>query len=195
MSWQLSIANCQLITNNSSFIQLVSLPEYFKIGKLVAVHGLKGELVLKHELGKKTSLKGLQAIFIEEKKDSFIPWFIQSANIKSDTEIYLKLEGIDFREAAAKITQKEVWLAETDFKKFAAKTAPINLLGYTIINKEEPLGEILEVIEQPHQLLCRLEIKGKEVLIPLNENFLQKINHNKKQVIVDLPDGLLEVYL
>ena len=120
------------------------MAEYFKIGKLVAVHGLKGELVLKHELGKKTSLKGLQAIFIEEKKDSFIPWFIQSANIKSDTEIYLKLEGIDFREAPARITQKEVWLGETDFKKFAAKTAPINLLGYTIINKVEPLGEILE---------------------------------------------------
>jgi len=31
------------------------------------------------------------------------------------------------------------------------------------------LGIILEVVEQPHQLLCRLEIKGKEVLIPLNE--------------------------
>ena len=38
------------------------MPEYFKIGKLVAVHGLKGELLLKHTLGKKTSLKGLQAL-------------------------------------------------------------------------------------------------------------------------------------
>ena len=49
------------------------MAEYFKIGKFVAVHGLKGELLLKHELGKKTSLKGLQAIFIEEKKNSFFP--------------------------------------------------------------------------------------------------------------------------
>ena len=169
--------------------------EYFKIGKFVAVHGLKGELVLKHELGKKTALKGLQAVFIEEKKDSFIPWFIQSATIKNDNEIYLKLEGIDFREGAAKLSQKEVWLNETDFKKFTAKSAPINLLGYSIINGTEPLGEIEEVIEQPHQLLCRLEIKGKEVLIPLNESFLQKINHSKKQVIVELPEGLLEIYL
>ena len=44
------------------------MAEYFKIGKLVAVHGLKGEVLLKHELGKKTSLKDLKAIFIEEKK-------------------------------------------------------------------------------------------------------------------------------
>ena len=171
------------------------MAEYFKIGKLVAVYGLKGELLLKHELGKKTSLKGLQAIFIEERKNSFIPYFIAATKIKGNEEIYLQLEGINSREAAIKITQKEIWLPEVDFKKFAAKSAPASLLGYTIINSKEPLGEILELIEQPHQLLCRLEIKGKEVLIPLHEETLKKINHNKKEVLVELPDGLLEIYL
>ena len=169
--------------------------EYYKIGKLLAVHGLTGELLLKHELGKKTSLKGLQAIFIEEKKSSFLPWFIESTKIKSEEEIYIKLEGINSREAAIRLTQKEIWLPETDFKKFAAKSAPASLLGYTIINSGEPLGEILELIEQPHQLLCRLDIKGKEVLIPLHEKTLQKVNHKKKEVLVELPEGLLEIYL
>lgn len=169
--------------------------EYFKIGRLVAVHGLKGELVLKHELGKKTSLKGLSAIFIEEKKNAFLPWFIESAKIKTRDEIYLKLEGVDVREAALKLTQKHVWLPESDFKKFVVKSAPVSFLGYTIINNKEPLGEILELIEQPHQLLCRLEIKGKEVLIPLHEETLQKVNHKNKEIVVELPDGLLEIYL
>jgi 16S rRNA processing protein RimM len=168
--------------------------EYFKIGKFVAAHGLKGELLLKHSLGKKTSLKNLQTVFIEE-KNSFLPWFIESAKIKNDEEVYMKLEGVDTREAAFKLTQKEIWLPETDFKKFAAKSAPAGLLGYTIINEKEPVGEILEVIEQPHQLLCRLEIKGKEVLIPLHDETLQKIDHRKKQVLVTLPDGLLDIYL
>jgi len=171
------------------------MAEYFNIGKLVAVHGLKGELLLKHELGKKTSLKGLQAIFIEEKKNSFLPWFISATKIKSEQEIYLTLEGVTTREAAQSLVQKQVWLAEADFKKFAAKSAPSNLLGYTIIHDGKSLGNILELIEQPHQLLCRLEIKGKEVLIPLHEESLQKVDHKKKEVIVELPDGLLEVYL
>ncbi len=171
------------------------MANYFKIGKIVAVHGLKGELLLKHELGKKTSLKGLQAVFIEEKKNSFLPWFIQTTKIKSESEIFLKLEGIDTRETAIPLTQKEIWLTETDFKKFAAKTAPAGLLGYSIINKNEMLGAILELIEQPHQLLCRIEIKGKEVLIPLHEESMIKINHKKKEVIVELPEGLLEIYL
>ncbi len=170
------------------------MTEYFKIGKFISVHGLKGELLLKHSFGKKTSLKGLQAVFIEEKKDSFIPWFIESAKIKNGEETYIKLEGIDTREDAIKLIQKETWLPETDFKKFAAKSAPAALLGYVIYNEKESLGEILEVIEQPHQLLCRLEINGKEALIPLNESSLRKIDHANKKVIVELPEGLLEIY-
>src|SRR6476646_3546975 len=169
--------------------------EYFKIGKFVTAHGVKGELVLKHELRKKTSLKGLHTVFVEERKNSFLPWFIETAKIKNEEEVFIKLEGISTREAALKLTQKEVWFTEADVKKFSAKSSPINLVGYAIINYKTPVGEILEVIEQPHQLLCRIEIKGKEVLIPINESFLQKINHAKKQVHVELPEGLIEIYL
>ena len=169
--------------------------EYFKIGKFVAAHGVKGELVLKHELGKKTSLKGLQTVFIEERKNSFLPWFIEAAKMKNEEEVLIKLDGVSTREAALKLTQKEVWLTEADAKRYSAKSSPINLLGYTIINNKERIGEIREIIEQPHQLLCRVEMKGKEVLIPLHENFLQGINHEKRQVNVDLPEGLIEIYL
>jgi 16S rRNA processing protein RimM len=170
------------------------MTEYFKIGKLVATFGVDGKLVLKHSLGKKTSLKGLETIFLEEKKDSFLPYFIESAVIKSDTEIYLKLDGANTKEAAHKLTQKEVWLAEVDFKKYAAKSAPISLLGFRIINGGENLGEVLEVIEQPLQVLCKILLDGKEALIPIHEETLLKVDKKKREVHVELPDGLLELY-
>ena len=171
------------------------MTKYFKIGKLVGTFGLKGELVLKHSLGKKTSLKDLKAIFVEEPKDSFIPWFIESTKIKNEEEIYLKLEGINTREQAIKLTPKEVWVPEEEFKKFSAKSSPINLLGYDIIEGEQVLGKILEVIEQPHQILCRIELNNREVYIPLHQETIQKIDNKKQQVIVLLPPGLLEIYL
>jgi 16S rRNA processing protein RimM len=171
------------------------MTEYFKIGKLVSTFGLKGELILKHNLGKKTALKGLQAIFVEERKESFIPWFIESARAKTEDEIYLKLVDVNVREAAVKLTQKEVWLPEAEFKKFSAKSSPINLLGYDVVEDGKVLGKILEVIEQPHQLLCRIEIDKKEVLIPLNEDTIKKIDKKGSRVIVELPEGLLEIYL
>jgi 16S rRNA processing protein RimM len=171
------------------------MTEYFKIGKLVSAFGLKGELILKHNLGKKTALKGLQAIFLEERKASFIPYFIETARIKSEEDIYIKLQDVDTREVAVKLAQKEVWLPEIDFKKFSSKSSPINLLGFDIVEDKKVLGKILEIIEQPHQLLCRIEINEKEVLIPLHEDTIRKIDKKSKQVIVELPEGLLEVYL
>lgn len=170
------------------------MTNYYKIGKLVATYGIKGELILKHSLGKKTALKKLDAIFIEERTDSFIPYFIQSAKIKNESEVYLKLEGVDSKEAAHVLTPKFAWLTEPDFKRFAAATAPITMLGFTMINEEEELGEILEVIEQPHQLLCKIMLKGVEALIPIHEESLKKIDKKNRKVFVILPDGLLDIY-
>jgi len=170
------------------------MSQYFKIGKLVASHGLKGDLVLQHSLGKKTALKGLETIFLEQGQDNFMPYFISSATIKNDTEIFLKLEGIDTKESARKLTPKEFWLTEEDFKKTAAKSSPIAMLGFTMVNNGENLGEILEVIEQPHQILCSISLNGKEALIPIHEESLEKIDQKNRKVFVTLPDGLLEIY-
>jgi len=170
------------------------MPQYFKIGKLAASHGLKGDLVLQHSLGKKTSLKGLEAIFLEVRKDSFLPYFIESTKIRSEEETIVKLESIDTVEAARKLTPGEVWLPEDDFKKFAAKSSPISLLGFTMMEGNQVLGEILEVIEQPHQVLCAINLNGKEALIPVHEDSLEKVDQKNRRVYVSLPEGLLEIY-
>lgn len=168
--------------------------QYFKIGKLAASHGLSGELVLQHKLGKKTSLKGLETIFIETTKDNFLPYFIEKSSIKNEEQVLIKLEGINNKEIARKLTPKEVWLAADDFSRYAAKAAPISLLGYTIINKKENLGEVIEVIEQPHQVLCTILYKNKEALIPIHPESLEKMDKKNKVLYVDLPEGLLEIY-
>ncbi|MBC6490479.1 ribosome maturation factor RimM [Flavihumibacter stibioxidans] len=167
---------------------------YNSIGKIAAAHGVNGELILKHALGKKTSLKGLETIFIEAHKGEFLPYFVHSSRMKTETEVYLQLEGVATREQAQKLVSKEVWLAEQDFQLYAAKTASISLLGFHIITDGKDLGEILEVIEQPHQVLCRIDLNGKEALIPVHQGSLVSMDQQKKQVVLDLPEGLLEIY-
>jgi 16S rRNA processing protein RimM len=170
------------------------MDNYYKIGKLAASFGLEGQLILEHNLGKKTSLKGLENIFIEEGKDSFLPYFIESSKIKNNKEVYVKLEGISVKESTKHLIKKEVWITENDFKKFAASRAPISLLGYTIVNDNEEIGEIIEVVEQPHQILCKIIFNGKEALIPLHENSLEKTDKKNRRLFVNLPEGLLDIY-
>ncbi|HRP30625.1 MAG TPA: ribosome maturation factor RimM [Agriterribacter sp.] len=171
------------------------MAEYFKIGKIVAAFGLEGEVILMHSLGKKSALKGIEAIFIEDRKASFLPYFVQSVRVKNEKESYLKMEDISSREGAQMLVQKEVWMEEKDFKRFSAQSAPIALLGFTMIGDAGvELGIIEEVIEQPHQVLCKIVLSGGEILIPLHEETLKGIDKKKKQVFVELPEGLLEIY-
>ena len=167
---------------------------YYKIGRLVASFGLNGQLILQHNLGKKTSLKGLENIFIEEIKDSFLPYFIESSKIKNDKEVYVKLVGISVKEATRHLIKKDVWLSENDFKKFAANSAPISFLGFMVVNANEEIGEVIEVIEQPHQVLCKIIFNGKEALIPLHENSFEKSDKKNRRLFVNLPEGLLDLY-
>ncbi|MCW3114466.1 MAG: rRNA processing protein RimM [Segetibacter sp.] len=170
------------------------MKDYFSIGKIVASHGLTGEVVLQHALGKKTDLKGLQTIFIEERKDSFLPYFVEDTTAKNQQEVYIKLEGFNTKESARRLNQKEVWLLKADFDKFAANSSPISLLGFMMINEGEEIGEITEVIEQPMQVLCKIIYQGNEALIPIHEESLEKIDKKNKRVYVDLPEGLLDIY-
>lgn len=171
------------------------MKEYIHIGKLVAVFGVKGELILKHSLGKKSNLKEASAIFVEETKGSYIPYFVETAKAKDEEETFIKLEGVNSKEAAARFTAKPVWLLDADFRQLAGKDAPISLLGYEVITDEdENLGPIEEVIEQPHQVLLRVTLEGNEALIPLHAETLDKIDRVAQKVYVTLPDGLLDIY-
>jgi len=170
------------------------MTNYCAIGKFVATFGVGGEMILLHHLGKKTSLKGLENIFIEKQKDELIPYFLESVKIKTADELYVRVEGINTKEAARQFIHKQVWLTEEEFHRYAGKSAPISLLGYHIVNEKDDLGEILEVIEQPHQLLCRISLDGKEALIPVHQDSLEKIDKKNKLVIVSLPEGLLDIY-
>ena len=148
-----------------------------------------------HHLGKKIAVSKIKVIFLEQKKDELLPYFVENIRKKGDDELSLKLEGIDSKEAATKFIRREVWLNEEEIQTHTQKNNPIGWVGYKILDQGKDLGPILEVIEQPHQVLCRIEIDSKEVLIPLNEQTLIKVDHKNKTVLLSLPDGLLEVYL
>ena len=168
---------------------------YRNIGKIVSVFGLKGEMIVHHHLGDKIAITKIKVIFLEQKKEELLPYFVEASRKKGHDELFMKLEGIDSKEAASKFIRKEVWMKEEEVQAHTRRNNPIGWVGYRVVDQGKDLGPILEIIEQPHQVLCRLEIESKEVLIPINEQTLQKIDHKTGVLLLSLPDGLLEIYL
>lgn len=165
------------------------------IGRIVSAFGLKGEMIVTHQLGKKIAVSKIKVIFLEQKKDELLPYFIENIRKKGDDELYLKLEGVDTKEAATKYIRRELWMKEEEVQTHTRKNNPIGWVGYHVVDQGRDLGPVLEIIEQPHQVLCRLEIDSKEVLIPINEQSLQSVDHKSRRLMLILPDGLLDVYL
>lgn len=165
-----------------------------KIGKIVATFGIAGEVILTHSFAKKTTLKNIEALLIETSKNNFMPYFIAKAKAKTDDETYILFDDINSKEAAKMLVGKNVWLQQDDFKKIAPQNAPISLLNYSAIDNGTNLGKVIEVIEQPHQILLTIQYKNNEAYLPLHEETLVKIDHKKNEVHLKLPDGLLEIY-
>ena len=107
---------------------------------------------------------------------------------------FVNLEGIFSKESGRILLKKEVWLVEEDFNKFASGAAPISLLGYMIICDKEEIGKVIEVIEQPHQILCKVMLEDKEALIPIHEASLLKTDKKNRLLYVDIAAGLLDLY-
>jgi len=170
------------------------MENYLRIGKIVAAFGLQGELILLHELGKKSDLKGLDALFVEMRPGDLMPYFPEKAKGRTPEETLIKLEGINTPEAARPLVRKMVWLREADARRLSSTSAPLSLLGYKVFEGRQELGEVLEVIEQPLQVLLRIAYKGKEAYIPLHAETIDRIEHKARRIRVVLPDGLLDVY-
>ncbi len=132
---------------------------------------------------------------IAENKKALLPYFVTFSRKITADAVFISLEGINTRERAQQLVSRAVWVPEELYHQLASKNAPANLLGYQIVENDKEIGLITEVIEQPQQLVCKVFIQEQEVLIPLHEDTLLSIDHAAKKVIVQLPDGLLDIYL
>lgn len=168
--------------------------DLISVGKIVATFGVDGEVVLIHKLGKQTKFKQDDVLFIGSKNQKPIPYFIKNCTGKSMDECLISFSEISTKEKAKIIIGKEVWINSNLFEKYVSKKAPMALLQFAIYNDGKEIGLVADVIEQEHQIILVSILNEKEILIPVNESTLIKIDYKQKQIFLQLPDGLLEIY-
>lgn len=169
---------------------------YSNIGKITATHGLEGRVVLRHHLDDKKIWARLPHVFIEIRRESYIPYFIEDRKVMNAEEVLLKLDEVDSVEQAKLLSGKAVYLEDSVLSKLQPKAVSGNMIGFRIIDKVAgELGMVEDLFETPGQVLATVQYKGREVLIPLVDATIVSIDGARKEIRVDLPDGLLDVYL
>lgn len=166
-----------------------------RIGKIVATHGLNGSMILTHVAGNSQWLKKGHVISLEMQKGSYIPYFVSQVKANNDKEYIISVDDIDKVESAKRLITKQVYVDEALLADYAKKS-PLLWIGFNIIDKHQGrIGEIADVSQTGYQWLAKVIYHGAEVLVPLIDQMVLKVDIKNKTIEMDLPEGLLEVYL
>lgn len=172
---------------------------YVAIGYTKKAHGLSGELKVSIEAAYLEDFLKNERVFIAV-KGTKIPYFI--AQMRGKGELIVQFEELHDRDAAIMLQSKEIFLREEDLLADHERELEMeddglkyeHLTGYTIWEQTQgEIGVIGEVLDMPQQEMAFVRYKGREILIPLNENFITGIDDKVRMVRMSLPEGLLDM--
>jgi 16S rRNA processing protein RimM len=169
--------------------------ESFYIGYITKTKGLKGELQIFFEFDEYQELD-LDVIFLEL-NGKMVPFFTSNHKLYDNKTGLFYFDDIDHIDKAQPLVKKKAYLPlnkkpERDEEEFFYT----DLKGFIAIDETlGELGEIIDVNEYPQQFVATVLYKEKEILFPLNEDFIVEIDDEGHILTLDLPEGLLDIYL
>lgn len=168
------------------------MKDLIKIGTVQKTHGLKGEVSC-HIQVTPDDFGDLKSIFIKDKSGQ-VPYFITTYHFYQG-KLTLALEDVDSVEKAKRLLNAEIWIES----KYVTEDEYVwvdQIIGYDIIDVHKGfIGKVENYYKIPNNELIATEVQNKEVLIPANTHIVRAINNASKTIEVELPEGLLEIYL
>lgn len=167
----------------------------FRVGSILKTKGLKGELHIYVDFDGLEKIK-FNSVFLDL-SGKLVPYFVSCIKYLQKNAAYLILEDVDTIEKASALVKKDIYLPnKLKPKQRKQEFTLLDLKGFTAIDESEgELGIITDIHEYPKQLIAAVTYKNCEVLFPLNEDIIKGIDITLQIVTVDLPEGLLDIYL
>ena len=163
------------------------------LGRITKVSGYEGAVAVKLERNFSGKLPHIESVFLEIEGRP-VPFFVSGSDYSGADILKLKFDGYDSSDKVAEFTGCRIFLTTTaDAENFSEDL--LSLAGFKIITTEKNiLGTVTEVIQNPGQWLLNVTSPGgKNILIPLHEDFIVKIDNRKKILVMAIPEGLTEI--
>lgn len=165
-----------------------------KVGFFKKTHGVSGELVLEYESQFEYSIENADRFFVEL-EGLLVPFFIAEDGFRFKTEnsAILTFEGVESEKYAKRMVGSSVFLFKNEIIVMSDELSDLELVDYLLV--EEKLGEIgiiNQIDNYSGNVVFTVNFKGKEILVPFNEDFLIDIDKQNKILKLRLPEGLFD---
>jgi len=160
--------------------------------------GVNGALKLQVETQYFEDALKTDVLFIEI-DGALVPYFIES--IKTTADLIVQFEDLNTREKAAKLVSRPLYLHQRNILPPEEKEIPVETiephLKYLNYQVEDltlgPVGKILKIEAYPQQDMAFVAYQDREVMIPLHLDFIVEADVTNRKLMLDLPEGLLEL--
>jgi 16S rRNA processing protein RimM len=169
---------------------MIADDKVYKIGVIGKPHGVKGEVTFRFN---DDIFDTSDSDFLILKIDGIlVPFFIEEYRFRSDETALMKFEDIDTLERASELTGCEVYFLREHAERSGVPITLARIVGYQIIDSSTHniIGVIASVDDSTSNILFELE-DGR--LIPVAEEWIKEIDNNAKQIVMSLPEGLLDL--
>lgn len=166
----------------------------FELGHIVKPHGLNGELQVIFDVDSPQDYKNLESVLLDI-KGQLVPFFVESLRL-TGTRILMALEDIETVEDAEGYRGAKLYLPLDILPELESETQFYfhEIEGFAVVDTQHgELGPVIGVYDMGPQNLLAIEHKGQEVLVPIVDPLVQRIDREKKELHVQLPDGLLDL--
>lgn len=169
--------------------------ECYELGRIIKPHALKGEVQILLDVDYPEDYEELESVFVDIKGE-LVPYFVESIKIRPNLVI-VKFEGVDNFDTAIKLKNAMLFLPEDELDELEEDEYYMHeLIGFVVTDEVVgELGKVINVHSLPAQNVLALNYQNKEILIPIIDHIVTKIDKENRQISVNLPDGLLDVYL
>jgi 16S rRNA processing protein RimM len=167
----------------------------FYLGKIAKKFSFKGEVLIYLDTDEPEEYHDMESVFVEC-NNNLIPYFILESSLHKNDFLRVKFEDISSEEEADAIMGNEVYLPLKMLPKLTGnKFYYHEVIGFEIEDKRLGVfGKIVSINDSSAQPLFEVLNGDVEILVPMIDHFLVKIDRDNKKVIMDLPEGLVEMY-
>ena len=168
----------------------------FYLGKIVRKHSFKGEVVIKLDTDEPELYENMESVFVLH-GTNLIPFFIEKSLLQKGNQLRTKFEGVDSESDADGILKSGVYLPLTMLPKLTGNQFYFHeVIGFQLEDVNFGIvGEIVGINDKTAQPLFEVDKDGVEIFIPMIDHFIKKIDRENNKVIVETPEGLIDLYL
>lgn len=170
--------------------------ECFYLGKIVRKLSFKGEVLIKLDTDEPEMYTKMESVFVDY-GNTLIPFFIEQSALHKSSLLRVKFEDVDNEAKADEIIGLDVYLPLTLLPKLDDGQFYFHeVIGFSVKDVHYgDIGIIKSVNDSAAQALFEIEKDDRQILIPITDDFIEKVDKKNKLLLLKTPEGLIDLYL